>query len=315
MIYARSIVKPNAIETCGIWPYEKDDEEYPEFIIEELPNGEYRRFSCRESGLANYFGGNPGSPHYLTPIFFKPSVLDKYRRDTVFTVSERRITCGAQWGVEIDNVNPDRVMVFLGDIGRDLPEAERKHFLQYEMSPINQAISREVYANDFLSLWTEATGPITKFLNAHNKLNKTWESSFGWLLYREYHPEDENIQQQIRIPSSNGQEEFDTVILSLAKMVVDYIDEAKLQSSQTGSINKLEDFLNQHNISVDLSAIRNLQSLRSSGIAHSKGGKYESLRDSLLTGNSIDNAKAIIAKLTEFLISLSLVLENENQEA
>ncbi|SEH54680.1 MULTISPECIES: hypothetical protein [Atopobiaceae] len=51
MIYARSYVEPGPIEDCGLWPYDEDEEQYPEFIINGLPDGSFERFTCEESKL------------------------------------------------------------------------------------------------------------------------------------------------------------------------------------------------------------------------------------------------------------------------
>lgn len=96
MLYARSVVDPKPREECEIWPYGRDDDFYPEYFIGESPDGSEIRFTCDPDKLADYFGGNPEAPHYLTPVYFKPTVLDKYRNDSCFTVSERHLDCGTQ---------------------------------------------------------------------------------------------------------------------------------------------------------------------------------------------------------------------------
>jgi hypothetical protein len=147
-------------------------------------------------------------------------------------------------------------------------------------------------------------------MNARYELDESWIAAFGWSLYRAWHPEDKNMKHQIRIPTGDGREEFDTVILSLAKMLIDYIDKSQLESNKNGSINNLEDFLMARSIEIDLSVLRDLQSLRSSGVAHSKGRKYEQLRNSLLTDNAIEDAKSIIDRLTKFLITLKNAIDS-----
>ena len=313
MIYARSIVRPEEVEKCDIWPYENSDEEYQDFIMGELPDGTFERFSCNPSRLGTYFGANPDAPHYLTPIYFRPEVLDKYRRNPIFEVCERKLFCGSQWGVAIDNVKPERVMVYLGDLGRDLPEAERKHFLQYELSPTDQSISEEVVAGDFFGMFVEETeGPMSAFFIAYRKMTEAWIEAFSWPLYREPHDDDAHIWQGIRIPTTNSPEEFETVIMNLARMLIDYIDESKLgRGSRDGSINKLEDFLRSKEISIDFSELRNLQKLRSAAVAHAKGKKYERQKELLLTGNSSDDIRAAITRLTEFLVSLAATIKPE----
>lgn len=312
-ICARSIVRPGSVNESGIWPYEPADEaeDYPEFIIKELPNGSYKRFTCKESELNNYFGANPGAPHYLTPVFFKPSVLDRYRKLPNFEVTERRLSCGSQWGIEIDNINPDRVMVYLGDLGRDLPSSERKHFLNYEIPPTDQSISNEAFAQDFLNAWlSEAEGPVGKFLLAYKKLIECWLKRFGRPLFRQLHPDDADLIQRIRIPSVDSQEEFESIVQALAKLLNDYMDETQFPACEkNGSINRLSAFLEDNGIKVDLSPLRDIQILRSTGAAHAKGEKYDKAKARLLTGSYIADTKSLLDSLTTLMSELVSELE------
>lgn len=311
MIYARSIVRPEPVEKCDIWPYDNHVETYPEFIIKELPDGTYERFTCDESKLGTYFGDNPNAPHYLTPVYFKPSVLDRYRKLENFEVTERRLTCGSEWSVEIDNINPDRVMVYLGDLGRDLPESERMHFLNYEISPTDQAISEEVIAQDFFNAWLDETeGPISSFIIAYEKLSKAWNKSFGFPLFREMHPDDRNLITRIRIPSEESQEEFETIVQCLTRLLIDYIDESELPDcGKSGSINKLSAFLESKGLNVDVTPLRAIQQLRSSGTAHAKGANYDKVKAQYLTGDWIKDMRSLIQTLTDFMLNLAEALE------
>ena len=303
---ARSLVDPSPRDSCGIGPYEIEGDCYPEFLIGEKPDGTRVRFTCNPDRLANYFGRNVGAPHYLTPVFFKPSVLDKYRNDPCFSVSERHLDCGTQWGVEIDNVIPGRVMVYLGDLGRRLPPAERKHFSAYEMSPVDQIISKEALANDFCNTWVDPSGPISRLFCARRRLDEMWLSCFGNKLFREPHADDADMEKLIRIPATNGREEFDTVLINLDKLLVDYIDESALvRPDERGSINKLEKRLVDEGISVDLTPLRNLQSLRSTSTAHAKGAKYDKTKARLLTGDNPADMERLVRVLTDMMNAIS----------
>lgn len=311
MLYARSIVRPGNISNCKIWPYDKIlGEQFPEFIVAELPDGSYERFSCDPSKLGNYFGANPNAPHYLTPVYFKPDVLDRYRNDSHFEVTERRLSCGTQWSMEIDNAIPDRVMAYLGDLGRDLPESERAHFLAYEISPTGQQVSKTAVAQDFFCLFDAPMGPISAFFAAHDKLDNVWKTKFGRSLYRPLHTDEDDMKKLIRIPSGNGRQEFDTVILNLTKYCVDYIDESTLISTeQSGGINKLEATLCELEIHTDLKPLRDLQEVRSVCMAHAKGKKYEKLKGSLLTGDYPKDVSRLIERLTSMMGRLASDLE------
>lgn len=312
MLYARSFIEPGDVETCGVWPYDEKIEQYPEFIIGERPDGSLVRYTCDPNKLGTYFDKEPRAPHYLTPVFFKPAVLDKYRSSPYFDVSERHISCGSQWRCEIDNVDPDRVMVYLGDLGRDLPESERTHFLSFEMSPVDQHISDEVFKTDLLNMWVkDPSGPVSMLMRARMELDKAWRKRFGLALYRPFHRADEGILEQIHIPSGNGESEFEAVTMALTRALVDYIDESALEGADAkGSINKLEVFLSANDIVADLKPLRDLQNLRSAGAAHGKGSKYDRLYGDVVTEDHREDAKRLIARLTTVLNELTETLQS-----
>lgn len=312
MIYARSFIEPGHVETCGVWPYDENKEHYPEFIIDERPDDSFVRFTSDPDKLGTYFDKEPRAPHYLTPVFFKPAVLDKYRSDPRFDVSERHISCGSQWRCEIDNVDSDRVMVYLGDLGRDLPESERTHFLSFEMSPVDQHISDEAFKTDLLNMWVkDPSGPVSMLMRARMELDKAWRKRFGLALFRPFHRADEGILEQIHIPSGNGEPEFEAVIMALTKAFVDYIDESSLKGIDAkGSINKLETFLSGNGIVADIKPLRDLQNLRSAGAAHGKGSKYDKLHGDVVTEDHREDTKRLTARLTTMLNELAETLKS-----
>lgn len=317
MLYARSFIEPGGVETCGVWPYDEKKELYPEFIIDERPDGSLVRYTCDPNKLGTNFDKESRAPHYLTPIFFKPAVLDKYRSDPHFDVSERHISCGSQWRCEIDNVDPDRVMAFLGDLGRDLPESERTHFLSFEISLVDQCISDEVFKTDLLNMWVkDPSGPVSMLMRARMELDESWKKRFGFALFWPFHRADKGILEQIHIPSSNGEPEFEAVVMALTRALVDYIDESSLKGADAkGSINKLETFLSGKGIVADIKPLRDLQSLRSAGAAHGKGSKYDKLHGDVVTEDHREDTKRLVSRLTTMLNELSDALKpGDSQE-
>jgi hypothetical protein len=115
----------------GPMPPENDDERpkiYQGFIIGTNTHGQPVKHTCDPEKLANYFSKNPDAPHYLTPVFFRTEVLSKYYADPQkYSVEDGYLRCGGLWGVRVDNDHPDYVVVWLGDLGRDLSESERNY--------------------------------------------------------------------------------------------------------------------------------------------------------------------------------------------
>lgn len=75
MIYARSFIEPGHVETCGVWPYDEKKEHYPEFIIDERPDGSFVRYTSDPDKLGTQFDKEPHATHYLTPSSSSPPCL------------------------------------------------------------------------------------------------------------------------------------------------------------------------------------------------------------------------------------------------
>ena len=73
----KRLTPPPPVEQCGVWPFEPA-QSYETFIIGTDDVGNTIEFTCDSDALANYFGANPQAPHFLTPVFFKRAVLEKY---------------------------------------------------------------------------------------------------------------------------------------------------------------------------------------------------------------------------------------------
>ena len=127
-ILGKKVISPEPVEECGFWPYEKETE-YEEFIIGADEHGNPISHTSNPDLLNNYFGANPSAPMYLTPVFFSREVLQKYyAKPELYTITEGQLSCQSLWRLEIDNHHKDVVAAYLGDLGRDFPEAEQKHW-------------------------------------------------------------------------------------------------------------------------------------------------------------------------------------------
>lgn len=297
-VFSRLLVKrllpPPPQEKSGIWPWDGEDEEYPEFIIEEDENGRPVKFTCEEDKLANYFGKNPDAPHYLTPVFFKPEVLRRYYDDpNLYSVSDGRLSCGYLWGVQIDNGNPAAVMVFLGDIGRDIPSSHRDHWRAYNIPPVAK-MSESTFRRSFLAQFAETENPEHLFKNAYLAIQRAWIERWGWGLYREAEGSDAELIQRVRIPLNSTDTEFEAQLLSLAKLLVDLLNEAAITANlpsirEERGIAKLKRFLEANGyeqVDRDIALLRRIQTLRSRIAAHTSGSSGEAFLAEELDGLS-----------------------------
>ena len=160
-LIGKKIMPPPSITEAGIWPYETTrDDKYAEFIIGISDDGTPAVHNCNPAGLANYFGANEHAPHYLTPVWFSRDVLTKYYDDPdKFSVEDGYLRCGALWGIRIDNNLPDHVVVYLGDLGRDLSYDEQMYWKYFNISPGEGGTSVTNFKRSFLAQFSDPSSP------------------------------------------------------------------------------------------------------------------------------------------------------------
>lgn len=287
----KKIINPLSKSKVSVWPYEEQKQEkFQEFIIGVDKDGENIYHTCDPDKLANFFGKNPKSPQYLTPIFFKREVLQKYYgNSSVFSVEDSFLRCGSTWGLRMDNHQPDVVIAYLGDIGKQLPESERVYWLHFNIPPTGKT-SRVKYLRDFMAVAAEPEGADLLFKQEYKYLNEAWQKKYSWFLFRELAAQDKHFFQNLRLLLNNSQSEFDVQVLSLAKVLIDALNEADIEKRTSGllsnskGITKLETFLKAQgfpNIEQGVQFLRDLQSIRSTGVAHLKGSNFKNMYDRL----------------------------------
>lgn len=184
ILMGKRILLPKPVEECGYKPYSRNEEnEYPEYIIGIDEYGEPRSYTSNPAKLTNYFGANPGAPHYLTPVFFKKEVLQRYlSRPNIFSVEAGYLRCQSLWGIEIDNEHKDMVSVYLGDLGRDLPVQEHSHWKQYNIAT-DARLSTNAVKRDFLCAFTQPEISDLKFKSNFKQFVNTWREQYQWDLF------------------------------------------------------------------------------------------------------------------------------------
>ncbi len=281
---ATRVLPPPPIEDAGIWPFEEADTRYPEFVIDTDSAGRLVRHSCDPDTLSNYFGANPGEPHYLTPVHFRRDVLVKYfDRPELYTVEDGYLRCAGLWGLRLDNDAPDTVVVWLGDLGRDLPASERDYWLAFNVPPAG-GISETTFRRAILGQWTDPQSADLRFRVAYEELREAWKRRFGWPLFRDPDPGDRRLLDTVRRPLHDTETEFEDLVRTLTRLLVDSLHEAELSRSlpvghkDEKGIAKFDRWLRQIGYPAtdrDVTFLRALQAVRSKGTAHRKGSEYE----------------------------------------
>lgn len=317
-VIGKRLIEPPTKESSGVWPYVKK-EPYEGFIIGRDVDGNERQFTCDPDQLANFFGANPGAPQQITAIFFRPDVLTKYyAQPAKYAVEDGQVRCGSLWSLRIDNNQAEHVIVFLADLGH-LPHDEQKYWRSFNIPPSGRMSDVHVKRN-FLAEFTDAARADLVFKQSFERLQAEWQARFGWPLFLPLLPADRHHFVALRVPMTNEQAEFDGLVLSLTKILNDSINDKQLMAvgvpEEAGaSIAKLAVFLQQQglpNVDAHIKFLRDLQSLRSTGVGHRKGSKYDKAAAAvgigakplaLVFGELLGQAAAFLGELRTYLLA------------
>ena len=279
-ILGKKIIQPPSITDV----YPEINRKYETFIIGKDDYGVSVNYTC-EPIILDKYDHRQEKPIWLTPIHFSKDVLSKYYADT------NKYQVGSQivknkisgWSLQVDSAHEDRVIVFLGYLGRDLPFEEQKHWKSYNISP-EGGLSRQALSISLYGIWTEPEIPDFRFKAEYERANNKWACVKGWSIYKPLRCDDKYKFEALHIPLSENQDEFEDQVENLAIVLVDSLNEEgikkNIQRNCTGlkGIQKLEAYFQENNFSGfenHISFLRQIMNLRT-GTTHRKGVKYDS---------------------------------------
>ena len=260
--------------------FKRDEHEpstYVEFLANDWRNQKICRISTDPSQTTNYFeaAGN-NRPFELSPAFFRPEVLSKYKTDREkYTVSSRSISCRSSWFLRGYDVNEaGQVHAYICDLRR-LPYTEQLHWLSYNEKP-QTGISERAIVNDFRGEWHSVIHPREQLMGIARRWN---DERVPWWKLREA-----CLLERANPPLTASRDEWSEAFMDVSKLVVEGFDVAEIRKRLTakdirfdaaeGSIKLLErlvDGTHERNTVGRLEGLRTVQSIRSKVRGHSGG--------------------------------------------
>ncbi|MCC7390515.1 MAG: hypothetical protein IT431_17315 [Phycisphaerales bacterium] len=299
------LIEPLPKAKSGFWGFaEEREKQYADFIIGVDEHGEEVLHTSNPDVLADYFGGNRGAPHYLTPVHFRKEVLDRYyQQPGKYSVGDAILRCGSLWSMYLDNHHDDKVCAWLGDLGRDLPYEHQLHWRAHNIPP-HGGMSETFVRRQILAQSTDSDRPEHRFRVRYNELARACSERLGWRLLLPLDPGDEHHFQCVRVPATDEQRDFDELILGLTKVLIDSLNEKQLnemipeerRKDLKGSISRLEAALaacGAPDAEEHIAFLRRLQNLRSSSAAHRKGSNYRRIASEFGVGGQ--NLRTVFA--------------------
>ncbi len=296
-LVGKRIVEPLPKTKSDFWPFaEVSEPEYASFIIDVNESGDEISYTSNPDELktpadpGNIRGVDEAAPSYLTPVHFRKKVLDKYYHEpSKYTVEDSILRCGSLWSVYIDNHHDDIVCAWLGDLGRDLPSSEQEHWCLFNIPPTG-GVSKTYFTRQIEAQFANSDRPEHIFKQRYHDLQKVSQMHLGWQWLLPLHTADAHHRQSLRIPATDEQRDFDGMVLSLTKMLIDSLNEKWLRKlipcekqeafKDKRGIALLEAALHLNDLEgsdIHIDFLRKLQNLRSSGSAHRKGKGYSKI--------------------------------------
>ena len=110
----------------------KHPPKYESFIVGVDQDGEDMEHTCDPEQLRGAFGKNSNAASPLTPVSFRKDVLEKYRQEpSKYEITENTLRCGGLWLLPLDDDHDDKVVVWLGDLGENLPHGEQPYWRSF----------------------------------------------------------------------------------------------------------------------------------------------------------------------------------------
>ena len=266
----------------------KKKKQYAEFIAYDWRNKRVRKISTDPAATTNYFQAKGNAlPFELSPAFFRPEVLLKYKADRdKYTVGERYVSCRAAWRLEAIDVNEaGQVHAYICYLRR-LPYEEQLHWLSFNEPP-KASISERAFINDFKGEFVNFVQPLRKVLF----IVQRWHNDkVEWWTLR-----DEKLLERVNTPLTASRDEWAEAFMDLAKLVIEGFETKAIRlrldamqvpyEKKNKTITLLEKLLSNISTPGDvqkLVGLRTVQLLRSKAKGHAEGSEAQRLAQEAL---------------------------------
>lgn len=186
---------------------------YVEFIAHDWRNKQITKISTDPTATTNYFETVNDLPFELSPAFFRPEVLSKYKTDREkYTVKDREVSCRAAWHLRGFDVNEaGQVHAYIRDL-RMLPYSEQLHWQSYNVEP-QAGISERAVINDFNGEFVTFQHPREEVMSI---LRRWKDEKVEWWTLR-----DAELMDRANIPLASSKDEWSEAVMDLSKLAVE----------------------------------------------------------------------------------------------
>ena len=196
----------------GTWDPNRD-RQYVDFIARDGRNRRITKISTDPGATTNCFATEGNSlPFEMSPAFFRPEVLQKYKADTdKYTIADRQIRCRGAWELRSFDVNEaGQVATYIRYL-RDLPYKEQLYWKSCNERP-KEGISERALRTDFEGEFVEPDDPLLQI----KKIMDGWRGGVAW-----WSPRDAAAALRVVTPRTDSRDEWGREFSNLAKLVIE----------------------------------------------------------------------------------------------
>jgi hypothetical protein len=206
--------KLTEVELVAEWQMEDDpsNRRYATFKIIDRKNGKQAETSCSPDHIVNYFTESD-LPWEISPAFFRPEVLQKYKADSEkYTLEDRSITCRNAWYLRSYDINKaGQVHAYISDLA-DLPFEEQLYWQSFNEWP-KASISKRAYQNDILGEFSTESDPLSDLKVRIRELDSAPPS---W-----WQPRGSELISELHYPATDSVTEWGNELLALDHLIVE----------------------------------------------------------------------------------------------
>jgi len=223
----------------------REERKYASFVAVDWKNNVVTEISTAPGETANYFTEST-LPFEISPAFFRPEILAKYKADSEkYRLQDRSITCRGAWHLQTYDINEagqvHSYIVYL----RNLPYQEQLYWKAYNEEP-KASISSRAFETDFRGRWNTEYDPLNSLKGA---IQKWKHERVPWWTLR-----SERLPDQVHYPVTSSPDEWANEIMNLDQLVVEGFETKWLRTTaqqlgrtpdaNIGSLSLLEECLN-----------------------------------------------------------------------
>jgi hypothetical protein len=215
-IHGGQILRPTITveELIEEWKRESDPNarEYETFKIHDWKNDRLVEWSSAPAEISNYFTKSD-KPFELSPAYFSPEVLTKYKADPdKYELRDRSITCRNAWYLKTFDINEaGQVHTYIGYL-QSLPFKEQQHWKLHNEWP-KGGLSKRAIETDFKGEFSSESDPLQSMRYAVSELDRdppAWWRARG-----------SQLRERVHYPVTNSSKEWADELLALDQMIVE----------------------------------------------------------------------------------------------